>query len=283
MLLLIAAAAAVSLEAARRTHDAIVERRRSFIRAIGRVDGRLVEAAGAGHPPSWRSLARSAAPVVAAGFSAIVLGRLTGPVGWPAGAVAGWAGPVVWRRRKAQRASLQLEGQLADLVESASLAVRAGLSIAQALEFAAGEAESPMREVVARLFSEQRLGITFERALERFADAIGTDDARLFVLVVGIHSRSGGDLAGALDEVATTVRHRMSVRRELRALSAQGRVSGGVLGSLPLLFFLVLAATSRRELEPVYRSLSGMAMIGAGLAMQTLAYLWIRRMLRVEV
>ena len=73
------------------------------------------------------------------------------------------------------------------------------------------------------------------------------------------------------------------MRRELRALSAQGRVSGGVLGSLPLLFFLVLAATSRRELEPIYRSAPGMAMIGGGLLMQGIAYVWIRTMLRVEV
>ena len=179
--------------------------------------------------------------------------------------------PIAWKQRGRKAQSLRLETQLGDLVESCALAVRTGLSIPQALEFAAGEAEAPMHEIVGRVFREQRLGTPFEEALEAFATRIGTDDSRLFALVLSVHTRSGGDLAGALDDVATTMRHRIAIRRELRALSAQGRISGGVLGSLPLLFFLVLAATSRSELEPVYRSPAGIAMIGGGLVMQGVA------------
>jgi tight adherence protein B len=122
-----------------------------------------------------------------------------------------------------------------------------------------------------------------ERALETFAQALGTDDGRLFVLILTIHQRSGGNVAGALEEVASTIRHRVAVRRELRALTAQGRVSGTILGALPIGFFLVLATTSRGELVPIYRSAAGIAMVTAGLVLEALAYLWIRRLLKVQV
>jgi tight adherence protein B len=118
--------------------------------------------------------------------------------------------------------------------------------------------------------------------LSLFAERVGTEDARMFVMVTGIQARSGGNLAAALEEVARTVRHRVAMRRELRALSAQGRLSGAILGFLPIGFFIVLGVTSRDELEPVYRSGPGMALVVSGLAMQAVAYLWVRHLLRVE-
>ena len=232
-----------------------------------------------------RSVTRSRhlATALGAGIGAIVGLRLAGPVGLGMGALMGAAGPVAYRRRAAARRADAMERQLAELVESASLAVRSGLSLPRALEFAAGEVGPPLGPVIAKVRAEQDLGSPIEPALEHFGDALGTDDARLFVLVVGVHLRSGGNLAGALDEVATTIRHRLLVRRELRTLSAQGRISGAVLGVLPVAFFFVLAATSHRELAPVYRSPAGLGMVGAGLLMQALAYVWIRRLMKVDL
>jgi tight adherence protein B len=209
--------------------------------------------------------------------------RLVGPLGLGIGVVIAAMLPRTLGERRAKRLKLELEKQLAEVAESAAMAVRSGLSIVQAIEFAAEQAITPMAEVLSRFTQDQRLGTPFEEALHRFADEIGSPDAMLFALVVGIHARSGGNLAGALDEVSATIRHRIAVRRELRALSAQGRISGSVLSALPIAFFLVLAATSQRDLAPVYRSSLGIAMIAAGLTMEGLAFLWIRRLLRVEV
>jgi tight adherence protein B len=208
--------------------------------------------------------------------------RLAGPVGVLLGAAVAVALPRELARRKTQARQAKLEQQLADAVETCALAVRAGLSIGQSIEFAADESEPPIRPLLRRTLEEQRIGAPFEQALQKFGETIGTEDSRLFVLVVTTHARSGGNLAGALDEVVATIRHRIEVRRELRALSAQGRVSGAILGSLPIAFFLVLAGTSHRELAPVYRSPAGIAMVSAGLVMEAVAYLWIRRLMRVE-
>jgi tight adherence protein B len=152
-----------------------------------------------------------------------------------------------------------------------------------ALEFAGAEAVQPIRDHIVRFVEEHRLGQSFEAALGRFGDGVGNDDAKLFVLVTTIHAKSGGDLATALDDVALTIRHRNSVRRELRAAGAQGRISGVIMGALPLAFFFVLSITSHDRLAPVLRSGAGMTMVGAGLVMEGGAYLWIRRLLRVDV
>jgi tight adherence protein B len=209
--------------------------------------------------------------------------RLLGPVGVLAGAAAGWAAPSIIRRRRELRRAESLERQLAEVVETAAMAVRSGLSVMQALEFSAGEVGNPMDEVLQRLLDERQLGVPLDQCLRRFAETLDTDDARMFVLILSIHQRSGGNVAGALEEVSNAVHHRVAVRRELRALTAQGRVSGGILGALPIAFFLVLAASSQRDLAPVYRSPAGIAMLAFGLGLEGVAYLWIRRLLRVRV
>jgi tight adherence protein B len=207
--------------------------------------------------------------------------HLAGP---PGVAFAGaCALPFAARRRREHRRKEVLERQLAEVAEAAALGVKSGLSVPQSIESAADELGLPMSAMLRRLTDEQRLGIPFDRALGNFADALGTEDALLFRLVVAVNSRSGGNLAGALEEVTATIRHRIAVRRELRSLSAQGRISGMILGSLPIGFFLVVATSSHRELAPVYRSSAGLAMVTAGFAMEALAFIWIRQLLRVSI
>jgi tight adherence protein B len=209
----------------------------------------------------------------------LVAGPMGGVIGGVVGAGAGHA-----RRRRGERAQGErLEVQLADLAESTSLALRSGLSARSALAFARTEADPPLREHLDRFLDEQQLGIPFEVALERLGDSLDTDDARFLVLVTGIHARSGGDLATALDDVSQTIRHRVDIRRDLRAASAQGRISGVIMGSLPIAFFLFLSLTSHDRLGPVLRSAPGMAMVAGGLALEVCAYVWISRLLRVEV
>jgi len=172
---------------------------------------------------------------------------------------------------------------MAEVAESTAMAVRSGLSIRQSLQFAASEAGDPIKSSMEEMLQATALGAPLERAIARWAKGVGPMDATLLTLVLSIHARSGGDLAGALQGVAGTIRHRISMRRELRVMSAQGRISGAILGSLPVAFFLVLATTSRSQMAPVYRSSAGVAMVTTGLVLELLAYLWIRALLRVEV
>jgi tight adherence protein B len=222
-------------------------------------------------------------PAALLGVAAVVGWLVAGPIGCTfggAGALGGW---FARRRRRAQGRAELLERQLADVAESVGLALRSGLSVMQALEFSRAEAIQPIRAHLDRFVDEHRLGMPFEVALRRFGHGLGTEDARFFVLITGIHARSGGDLAGGLDQVGETIRHRIAVRGELRVASAQGRLSGLIMGCLPVIFLLFLSVTSHDKLAPVLRSGPGMAMLATGLLLEAMAYLWIRRILRIEV
>jgi len=227
-----------------------------------------------------------AAPMItcASALLGVVFGAsLAGVPGAVAGCVVGTSvSRVVGRRRAALRAA-DVDRQMAEFADTVSSAVRGGLSISQAVEFAAEEAEPPLADAAGALLRHRRTGLPLNETLERFADSVGTDEARLLALVLGVHHRSGGNVASAITEITATIRHRLDLRRELRALTAQGRISGSILGILPLAFFTVLSVTSRGQLSPVVRSPVGAVLVSAGLVLEGLAYLWIRRLLRVEV
>jgi tight adherence protein B len=226
--------------------------------------------------PAWR------AAILGVLFGAFGL-QLAGVGGFLAGAGVGAASPFMLDARRQRRRADELERCVAEVAESAAMGVRSGLSIPQALRFAADEVGDPVGGSIDELLRAIALGTPLDRAITTWAEETNTNEAMLLALIVSIHARSGGDLAGALEEVSRTIRHRISVRRELRAMSAQGRISGAILGSLPIGFFLVLAATSRSELDPVYRSTAGATMVAIGLVLEVLAYVWIRRLLHVEV
>ena len=214
-----------------------------------------------------------------------------------AGAIAGWivasapgalAGTLFGfavtrlqgRRRAAARADL-LEDQLADAVSSLAAGVRAGLSLPRAVAFAADEADQPLSASLSAVADLVDLGVPLDAALQDWADETHSADARLLAGVLDLHRRTGGELPGVLDGVATTLRERRAAAREVRALTAQARLSGAILGLLPIGFFLFLSVTSRHDMAAALHSSAGMAAIALGLTMQALAFVWIRSLLRV--
>jgi tight adherence protein B len=211
-------------------------------------------------------------------------------VGWLLGGVptaiaAGACAPLALhslRRHRARPDRDAVDRRVQEFADGVASAIRGGQSIAQAVEFAAAEVRPPLSEAAREFLSDRAVGAPLQPALARFADQVDTDESRLLALVLGIHHRAGGDVAGALDEVVGTIRHRLGLRRELRALTAQGRISGVVLGVLPVGFFLIMALISRGQMQPILRSAVGAAMVSVGFLLDGLALLWIRRLLRIE-
>jgi Flp pilus assembly protein TadB len=227
--------------------------------------------------PSTRAL------VVGGGALGVVLGIAAAGAPGGIGVGLGCAILPLWlERRSSARRARRAEEQLLDAVTAIAAAVRSGRSLVQALAHAGAEVSDPLGGFLVAAGDRVALGASLDRSLEELASAIGGADARLFAGVLRLHRRTGGALGSALDDLAITLRARRSGSRELRSLTAQARLSAAILGLLPVGFFLFLSVVSRRDIEAAYRTPAGASAIAIGLALQGAAFVWIRRLLRVD-
>jgi len=207
-------------------------------------------------------------------------------VAGPAIALAGGGCAVIGacavrRRRRSGRRQRAAE-QVADAVSAVAAGLRAGLSLPQAFAYARDEAEEPLRGELGDLVDAIDTGTPITDALSEWADAHGSDDARLIAGVLDLHRRSGGDLPAVLDGLTSTLRERRAAHREVRALTAQARLSGLILGLLPIGFFAFLLVTSRREMLDAIGTPIGGTALGIGLGLELVAFMWIRHLLEVR-
>lgn len=223
--------------------------------------------------------AASAARIVAAAITGWWLGAVFGLV---AGVTVAVAAPRIAARRRAARRIEAIDEQLSDAVASIAAGLRAGMSVLTSIGRAADDVGEPLASSLRDVVGRASLGVPLADSLGRFSSEIGTPGARLVTTALTFHHRVGGDSPTVLDRLAETLRHRADGEREIRSLTAQARLSGTILGVLPVAFFLFLMATSRDDLTSAYRSPMGATAIVAGLCMQGSAFVWIRRLLRVE-
>jgi tight adherence protein B len=233
--------------------------------------------------PARGALSRVQASGLAWSFGAgLVALLLFGPVAALIAAASAWGAFAISSRRRVARLAAERDEQLADAVRAVSSSLRAGLSAPQAIAYAGTESAPPLQSSLEAMSSSLEVGVPFDEAVDGFISDIDTDDARLVAGVLRLHRRSGGDLPAVLDQVADTLRERQAAAREVRALTAQARLSGVILGVLPVGFFAFLWLTSREQIEGAFRTSAGIAALGLGLVMEGLAFLWIRHLLEVR-
>jgi tight adherence protein B len=220
------------------------------------------------------------------GIGAVVGGGLlgalvAGPPGAALGLAAGIATPLWIRRRNAVKEAAALEEQLPEAVSAMTAAMRAGMSLSQSIRFAAGEVPPPLSRTLGELVEREQLGVPIAASLEGWTKPDRSRDLRLIGGILQLHRRTGGDLPAVLDQLAETLRNRADATRELRGYTAQARLSGAILGGLPIGFFMFLSLTSRNDMAAAYRTPIGGGAIVVGLILEALAFVWIRRLLRV--
>ncbi|GIU99346.1 MAG: hypothetical protein KatS3mg014_0962 [Actinomycetota bacterium] len=182
----------------------------------------------------------------------------------------------------ARRAAERRTGQLADALAAIASGMRTGLSLARAIEVAADGSSEPLGAELRAVVDRVRLGAPLEEALGRWVEAAPAPEVRLAVGVLRMHRAVGGAVAPALENLARTLRERRVAARELRSLTAQARLSGWVLGLLPLGFFVFLSVTARRDVLLALGTPLGRSAVLVGLILDLVAFGWIRRLLRVD-
>jgi len=219
---------------------------------------------------------------------AIVIGVLAGIwtqslLGALVGAALAMALGAVLVQTTASRERRKFENQLPDTLNLISTSLRAGYSLLQAVEAVGGEAPQPTAREFGRAMSETRLGRSPVDALKDVADRMQSVDFDWAVLAISIQREVGGNLAEVLQTAAETMLQRNRLRREMHALTAEGRISALVLGGLPFGIFGFLFATRREYIQPMLESTVGLVVLIGSIAWVLVGIYWLTRIVKVDV
>ena len=184
--------------------------------------------------------------------------------------------------RKGRRESAFL-AQLPDTLQLLAGSLRAGYSLPQAMDAATRQGEPPIATELNRALIETRLGMPAEDALEGVGARMGSADFSWVVMAIRIQRDVGGNLAELLMTVAETLRERERLRRQVSALSAEGRLSGIILGVLPVGFAAYLAVARPDYLRPMTTTPLGVLMSIAAVVLLAVGSVWMTKVVKVEV
>jgi tight adherence protein B len=158
----------------------------------------------------------------------------------PVGAGLLFTLPFIWLWWKRASRLKKFASQLPEAMELVARALRAGHSLAAGLQVVASESPQPIAKEFGRVYEEQNLGVSLEDALDHMCDRVPNLDLRFFVTSVNIQRQTGGDLAEILDRIGHVIRERFKILGQVKALTAEGRLSGIVLIAMPIGLFLMM-------------------------------------------
>jgi tight adherence protein B len=195
----------------------------------------------------------------------------------------GGAAPLVLLRHALNRRADKLREQLPDVLTIMASSLRAGHSFLQSLDTVAKEISQPAASEFQRVVAEIRLGRPAEEALEALAERVGSADFKWAVLAVNIQREVGGNLAEILDTVADTLRERAMLRRQVKVLTAEGRLSAWVLALLPLAIGLYMGAVNPTYIGKLFTTTVGLVMMITAVALLGVGVLWMKKIVDIDV
>jgi tight adherence protein B len=194
--------------------------------------------------------------------------------------------PLVVRRfvsARANRTRREFETQLADNLQVVAAAMRAGQSFTGALAVAVQEAAEPARRELQRTVTDERLGVPLDEAIGRTARRMRSEELEYVGLVATLQRETGGNTAEVLDRVTETIRERGELKRLVRTLTAQGRLGGVIVSSVPVALAALFLAISPGYFDPLLKSALGVALIVLSAAMLAGGWVAIRKIVDIEV
>jgi tight adherence protein B len=172
--------------------------------------------------------------------------------------------------------------QLDDSLQLMAGSLRAGHSLLRAVDSVASEADAPTSEEFARIVNETRVGRDLNDALDEVAERMGSEDFVWVAQAIAIHREVGGNLAEVLDAVGHTIRERNAIRRQVKALSAEGKLSAIVLMALPFGVTGFISMSNPAYLAKFTQSLTGYAMLAVAGVMLLVGGLWLKSTVKIK-
>lgn len=197
--------------------------------------------------------------------------------------VAAFVSPRFVVRWLAQRRLHQFEQQLPDALLMVTGALHAGASLTIALESVANEGKPPISQEFELLLRELRLGVDFGVALRNMEKRVPLQDLAMVTAGMALSREVGANLAETLESIAKTIRAKLQMEGKIRSLTAQGKMQGLVMASLPLFLILVLKSMEPEAMEPLFTTWYGWVTSGVILVADLIGYFFIRRITAIDV
>ena len=199
------------------------------------------------------------------------------------GLVAGIIGPWLYLRLAKRRRMAKLTQQLPETLDTIVRSLRTGFALSMAFEVVAKEFSAPISAEFRKINEESRLGVSMKDSLENLLHRCDNMDMKLFVTSVLIQWDVGSNLTEVLDKLSYTIRERFKLRGHIKALTAEGRLSGWVLGLLPIGMGFIIYYTSPDYMEPLFTTPLGNTILYAAGGLVILGALLIKRIVSIDI
>lgn len=190
------------------------------------------------------------------------------------------AGMMAYLSVLTSRRKNKFDEQLPDTLQMLTGSMRAGHSLMRAIDASARETDAPMSEELSRIVNETRIGRDLGESMIDVSARTGSEDFAWISQAIEIHREVGGDLAEVLDHVGDTIRDRNQIRRQVKALSAEGKMSAAVLMGLPVVLFFALILINAQYAKTFTSTVPGFLMLGAAAVMLTAGGFWLSRLIK---
>jgi tight adherence protein B len=199
------------------------------------------------------------------------------------GFIAGFLYPKLLLHSKRKKRINKFNDQLQDMITTVISSMRAGYSFNQALIAVAEESSFPMNEEIETVLKEMKYGVSIEDALHRLYERVPSKDLDIMIQAILIQRQVGGNLATVLSIIVDTIRERQKIHAQIKALTAQGRMSGIVIGALPFALGALLYIIQPSYIGIFFKDPIGIILISAALLSGILGFLLIQKLIKIEV
>ena len=248
--------------------------------AVGSRLAQLIEQSGMRTTPSAMIMISVATAALTAIAALLAVRHPLAPV---VAGLVGLAAPFAWLAHRRSSRFRQFEEQFPEALDLLSRAIRAGHAFQSAMGMVGEELPAPAGPEFKKTFERQNFGLPLRDAMDEMADRVAILDVRFFVTAVAIQRETGGNLAEILDNLAHVVRERFKIRRQVRVHTAHGRFTGYVLLALPAALGAALSFISPDHMKLLFQDRMGQTMLVAAMVMQTVGFIWIRQVIKIEV
>jgi tight adherence protein B len=212
-----------------------------------------------------------------------LVGGLTGFVVAIPGAAIGYLIPKFYLNNKRKSRVAKLNAQLPEALMIISNALKAGFGLLQALSNASDNLSHPISTELGRTIHEMNIGSSAEEAMLALSERAGSYDLDIVVTAILVQRTVGGNLGEILDTVAETMRERIRIRGEIQTLTAQQKLTGMVIGALPIGVGILFQLMSPGYISPLFFTVLGKVMLGVAVVLEVIGIMIIQRILNIEV